>query len=67
MPAEKTDYAAGAALALFPMLYGGALIGYAIASRPAPRYDIFGQPVPELLGKGSRILQSQRSLPSWLM
>src|SRR5690242_6697849 len=51
MPVAKTDYSAGAALALFPLLYGGALIAYVLASRAAPRYDAFGQPIPDLSGE----------------
>lgn len=52
MAAQETDYAAGAATAAFPILYGTCLIGYLLASQPAPRYDAFGQPSPQMLADG---------------
>ena len=44
-----TDLAAGLALLMFLLLYGGLLIGYAIANnpRPAPRLDARGRPMPD--------------------
>ena len=57
MYAEKTaprtklaasDFVSGAALLLFPILYGGSLLGYVLAHRPAPRLDERGRVMPDL-------------------
>ena len=45
--AAATDYAAAVGLAIFPIVYGGTLIGYALAHSPASRYDGLGHVIPD--------------------
>ena len=51
-PRASADYAAALALAVFFLGYGSLLIGYAFATKPPPRYDAFGQVMPDLFGEG---------------
>ncbi|HEY2851447.1 MAG TPA: hypothetical protein VGJ18_01285 [Gemmatimonadaceae bacterium] len=46
--AAGTDKVAGLALLIFPILYGGFLIGDVFANRPAPRLDARGRVMPDL-------------------
>jgi hypothetical protein len=46
-----TDYKAGLALLVFPVVYGGFLIRMSVASEPAPKLDPTGHPYPPLVGE----------------
>ena len=46
----EIDYKAGLALLIFPVGYGGVLIGITVASAPAPQFDAMGHAIPTFHG-----------------